>query len=49
MLDQIHDSVITMDLAGFITGWNRGAERIFGYTAAEAVGRNVLFLYAPDK
>ena len=49
ILDHLQESVITMDLAGFITGWNAGAERLFGYTADEAVGRNVLFLYAdPD-
>jgi diguanylate cyclase (GGDEF)-like protein/PAS domain S-box-containing protein len=45
ILHQMHESVITMDLAGFITSWNQGAERLFGYTATEAVGRNVLFLY----
>ena len=48
ILDQIHESVITMDLGGFITGWNRGAERLFGYTAEEVIGRNVLFLYADE-
>jgi diguanylate cyclase (GGDEF)-like protein/PAS domain S-box-containing protein len=48
ILDQIEDSVITMDLLGYITGWNGGAERLFGYTAAEAVGQNVLFLYADE-
>ncbi|MRR51929.1 MAG: bifunctional diguanylate cyclase/phosphodiesterase [Rhodocyclaceae bacterium] len=48
ILDQISDSVITMDLAGFITGWNKGAERLFGYSAAEAQGRNILFLYADE-
>ncbi|OHC70024.1 MAG: diguanylate cyclase [Rhodocyclales bacterium GWA2_65_20] len=49
ILDQIHESVITMDLDGYITSWNRGAERLFGYAAAEAVGRHILFLYAdPD-
>jgi len=48
ILDQINDSVITMDLAGFITGWNKGAERLFGYSAAEAQGRNILFLYADE-
>src|SRR4051812_9657498 len=36
---------LTMDLTGYLTGWNEGAERLFGYTAAEAVGRHVLFLY----
>jgi diguanylate cyclase (GGDEF)-like protein/PAS domain S-box-containing protein len=45
ILDQIHESVITMDLAGFILSWNRGAEQLFGYTAAEVVGQNILFLY----
>ena len=46
ILDQIHESVLTMDQMGYITSWNRGAERLFGYTALEAVGRNILFLYA---
>jgi diguanylate cyclase (GGDEF)-like protein/PAS domain S-box-containing protein len=46
ILDQIHDSVVTMDLQGYITGWNAGAERLFGYAAEEIVGRNILLLYA---
>ncbi|MET3430930.1 diguanylate cyclase (GGDEF)-like protein/PAS domain S-box-containing protein [Herbaspirillum seropedicae] len=45
ILNQMHESVITMDPAGFITSWNRGAEQLFGYSAMEAIGRNVLFLY----
>jgi diguanylate cyclase (GGDEF)-like protein/PAS domain S-box-containing protein len=45
ILDQIHESVLTMDMNGFITSWNKGAERLFGYSAVEAVGRNILFLY----
>lgn len=49
ILDQIEDSVITMDLLGYITGWNGGAERLFGYTAGEAIGQNVLFLYADEE
>ncbi|HQR05089.1 MAG TPA: PAS domain S-box protein, partial [Rhodocyclaceae bacterium] len=48
MIEQIHDSIIAMDLTGFITDWNAGAERLFGYTAEEAIGRNVLFLYADE-
>ncbi|SFU79466.1 putative bifunctional diguanylate cyclase/phosphodiesterase [Pseudoduganella namucuonensis] len=45
ILDQIHESVLTMDLNGFITSWNKGAERLFGYSPVEALGRNILFLY----
>lgn len=48
ILDHIHESVIAMDLAGYITHWNRGAERMFGYAAEEAVGRHILFLYADE-
>jgi diguanylate cyclase (GGDEF)-like protein/PAS domain S-box-containing protein len=49
ILDHIHESVISMDLGGYITGWNRSAEQMFGYTAAEALGKHILFLYAdPD-
>ncbi|HYD81674.1 MAG TPA: EAL domain-containing protein [Paucimonas sp.] len=39
---------VTMDSAGYIVGWNEGAEQLFGYTADEAVGQHVLFLYADD-
>ena len=46
ILDQIHESVITMDLAGYITGWNKGAENLFGYSPDEAIGKHILFLYA---
>jgi diguanylate cyclase (GGDEF)-like protein/PAS domain S-box-containing protein len=48
ILDQIHESVLTMDKLGYITSWNRGAEALFGYTAVEAIGHNILFLYADD-
>ncbi|HEU0234519.1 MAG TPA: EAL domain-containing protein [Gallionella sp.] len=48
ILDQIHDSVIAMDLSGYITEWNKGAEQQFGYTAEEAIGKNILFLYADE-
>ncbi|MES2299337.1 MAG: EAL domain-containing protein [Pseudomonadota bacterium] len=48
ILDQLHESVLTMDLTGYITSWNRGAEQLFGYTSLEAVGRNILFLYEDE-
>jgi diguanylate cyclase (GGDEF)-like protein/PAS domain S-box-containing protein len=48
ILQHINESVISMDLAGFITGWNSSAERLFGYSGAEVIGRHVLFLYADE-
>ena len=48
VLAQIHESVITMDLAGYITSWNKSAELLFGYSAEEAIGRNILILYANE-
>jgi len=48
ILDQIHESVIIMDLAGFILSWNRGAEKMFGYSSHEVLGKNILFLYEDE-
>ena len=48
ILDQIHESVLTTDRMGYITSWNKGAERLFGYSALEAVGRHILFLYVDE-
>lgn len=49
IIDQIHDSVVSTDLAGNITGWNRGAERMFGYSALEALGKSIAFVYPEDE
>jgi diguanylate cyclase (GGDEF)-like protein/PAS domain S-box-containing protein len=48
ILDQIQESVLTLDRLGYITSWNMGAERLFGYSALEAVGQHVLFLYVDE-
>ena len=42
------DAIISKDLNGIIRTWNAGAERLFGYTAEEAVGRPVAMLIPPD-
>ncbi|HUP34776.1 MAG TPA: GAF domain-containing protein [Candidatus Limnocylindria bacterium] len=39
-------AIVTMDLAGTVTGWNPGAERLFGYAQAEALGRRMEELVA---
>lgn len=49
VLDQTHDSVVSTDLDGNITSWNKGAERVFGYTAEEVLGRPVALLYPSDQ
>lgn len=38
-------AIVTFDAAGTITTWNRGAERIFGHSGAEAIGQSVALLY----
>jgi PAS domain S-box-containing protein len=43
------DAIIGKTLEGTITSWNAGAERVFGYTAAEAVGQSMLMLFPPDR
>ncbi len=49
IIDQIHDSVVSTDLDGVVTSWNRGAERLFGYSAAEAVGKHIAFVYPREE
>lgn len=49
IIDQIHDSVVSTDLHGKVTSWNRGAERLFGYSKEEAIGQPISFVYPPDE
>lgn len=43
------DAILSKSLKGVITSWNKGAERIFGYTAAEMIGQPVTRLFPPER
>ncbi|MDB5004041.1 MAG: Response sensor protein [Mucilaginibacter sp.] len=43
------DAIISKTLEGIITSWNPGAERMFGYSEAEALGRHISLIIPPDR
>jgi PAS domain S-box-containing protein len=48
IIESSDDAIVSNDLAGIITTWNGGAERIFGYLAEEVIGKPITILSPPD-
>src|SRR5262245_55817571 len=49
VIESSDDAIVTKTLGGIVTSWNPGAERIFGYTEAEMVGRPITTLFPPER
>jgi PAS domain S-box-containing protein len=49
IVESSDDAIVSKNLDGIITSWNRGAERIFGYSASEAIGQHITLVIPHDR
>lgn len=49
IIEYSDDAFVSMTMSGTVIGWNHGAERLYGHTAEEMMGRSICLLYPPDQ
>jgi PAS domain S-box-containing protein len=49
IVDSSDDAIVSKNLDGIITSWNKGAERVFGYAASEAIGQPIMLVIPQDR